>query len=69
MTLTVEAPTDPQLDYIRSLCEERGFPLPVVWSKQHASELIEQAAGPRVSPARVERRCPLLTPSLCGKCS
>lgn len=50
MTLTVEAPTDPQLDYIRSLCEERGFPLPVVWSKQHASELIEQLRAREYHP-------------------
>jgi hypothetical protein len=34
------APTDAQLDYIRNLCEERGYPMPAVHSKQEASLLI-----------------------------
>lgn len=36
----IVAPTDPQLEYIKSLCAEREYPQPVVYSKQHASELI-----------------------------
>ena len=42
MTLTIAAPTDAQLGYIASLCEEKGYPQPAVYSKQHASLLIEE---------------------------
>ena len=38
--VTIVAPTDPQLDYIASLCEERGYPMPAVHSKTEASLLI-----------------------------
>ena len=37
---TIVAPTDAQLDYVRSLCDERGFAMPAVYSKAHASILI-----------------------------
>jgi hypothetical protein len=37
MTLTIEAPTDAQLDFVTKLCEEKGYPKPAVYSKQHAS--------------------------------
>ena len=41
MTLTVEAPTDAQLDYIRALCRQAEQPLPdCIFSKQEASEII-----------------------------
>lgn len=40
-TFTVLAPTDAQLEYIASLCEDRGLEPPqVVASKQEASEII-----------------------------
>jgi hypothetical protein len=39
-TQATVAPSDDQLDLLRSLCEERGYPPAVVYSKQHASEVI-----------------------------
>ena len=37
----IEPPTDPQLEYIASLCADRGIPLPAaVHSKTEASEII-----------------------------
>lgn len=42
MTLTIEAPTDPQLAFIRELCRERGYLMPPVHSKQEASILIDE---------------------------
>lgn len=42
MTLTIVAPTDAQLSYVATLCRERGFPVPAVYSKQHASLLIDE---------------------------
>jgi hypothetical protein len=40
--LSIQAPTDAQLDYIRVLCETRGWPAPAaVHSKQEASEIID----------------------------
>lgn len=42
MTLTIEAPTDAQLDVIRVMCREREEPLPdVIYSKAEASAIIE----------------------------
>lgn len=38
--LSVVAPSDAQLAYIAGLCEERGFPMPAVHSKQEASLII-----------------------------
>jgi len=38
--VTIVAPTDAQLSYIESLCEQKGFPLPAVYSKHHASLII-----------------------------
>lgn len=35
------APTDAQLDLIRKLCEERGFPMAVAYSKTDATAVIE----------------------------
>lgn len=35
-----EAPTDAQLAFIKTLADERGYPQPAVYSKQHASILI-----------------------------
>ncbi len=40
--LTVEAPTDAQLDFVRTLCTEKGYPMPAVHSKQEASLLIDE---------------------------
>ena len=50
MTLAVEAPTDAQLGYIKSLCVEKGYPQPAVYSKQHASILIEEMRTGAYSP-------------------
>lgn len=40
--LAVVAPADAQLGYIASLCDGKGYPRPAVYSKQHASILIEE---------------------------
>lgn len=52
MTLTIVAPTDAQLGYIKSLCIEHGLPLPVVHSKQEASEIIGAMRGGTYDPER-----------------
>jgi hypothetical protein len=37
----IEAPTDPQLDYIATLCHDRGWKYPqAIHSKTEASEII-----------------------------
>ena len=42
MSLLIEAPTDSQLAYIKSLCDNRGWQFPeVVCSKQQAGEIID----------------------------
>jgi len=42
VTLTIEAPTDAQLDTIRKMCREREEPVPdVVYSKTEASSIID----------------------------
>lgn len=42
MGITIEAPTDAQLDVIRVMCRERDVSLPdVVASKREASEIID----------------------------
>jgi len=38
--VTIVAPTHEQLARIESLCEGKGFPLPAVYSKRHASLII-----------------------------
>ena len=38
---TIIAPTDAQLAYLKKLCDERGLPPAVVYSKKHASEVID----------------------------
>lgn len=38
--MAIVAPTDAQLDYLASLCEERGYPMPAVHSKHEASLVI-----------------------------
>lgn len=39
---TIVAPTDAQLGYIAALAWEKGYPMPVVYSKQHASLIIDE---------------------------
>jgi hypothetical protein len=42
VTLTIEAPTDAQLDFIRSLCRNAEQPLPdVIYSKTEATAIID----------------------------
>jgi hypothetical protein len=50
VTLTIEAPTDAQLDFVRKLCAEKGYPQPAVYSKQHASLLIEEIRAGQYNP-------------------
>lgn len=50
MTLTIEAPTDAQLAFVAKLCDEKGYPKPAVYSKQHASILIDEIRSGRYSP-------------------
>lgn len=38
----IVAPTDAQLGYIAALAFEKGYPMPVVYSKTHASILIDE---------------------------
>lgn len=40
MSTAIVAPTDAQLAYLASLCEERGLPMPAPHSKTEASLLI-----------------------------
>lgn len=48
-----EAPTDPQLAFIRSLCEDRGVQPPeVVASKTEASEIITAIRTRQYDPRR-----------------
>ncbi len=43
MTLTVEAPTDAQLDVIRVMCREREVALPeVIYSKADARRIFDE---------------------------
>lgn len=49
--LSIEAPTDAQLAYIAGLCDERGIdPLPVVYSKEDASECIRAILARQYEP-------------------
>jgi hypothetical protein len=48
--LTIEAPTDAQLDYIRELCRARGYLMPAVHSKTEASLLIDEIRSDRYAP-------------------
>lgn len=42
MTLTIEEPTDAQLDVIRVMCRERDVPLPdVIYSKAEARTIFD----------------------------
>jgi hypothetical protein len=50
MTLTIEAPTDAQLQFIRDLLTERGMPMAAVHSKQEASILIEEIRSGTYAP-------------------
>jgi hypothetical protein len=51
MTLTVVAPTDAQLDYIRSLCRNAEQPLPdVIASKDEAARIIDELKAGRYLP-------------------
>ena len=42
MPLRIEAPTDGQIYFIQRLCEERAYPMAVVYSKTDASILIDE---------------------------
>jgi len=51
VTLTIEAPTDAQLDYIAGLCADRGLVFPAaVYSKAEASEIIDAIRQGRYDP-------------------
>ena len=50
--VTIVAPTDAQLGDIASLCREHGLPMPVVYSKQEASEIIGAMREGRYDPER-----------------
>ena len=51
-TLRIEAPTDSQLAYIASLCEDRGLEPPqVVASKAEASEIIARILAREYEPS------------------
>jgi hypothetical protein len=53
--LSIQAPTDAQLDYIRVLCETRGWPAPAaVHSKQEASEIISGIQAGTYEPGQHE---------------
>lgn len=53
MTLTVEAPSDAQLDYIRVLCRQNEQPLPdCVYSKAEGIEIIDALEAGRYDPDR-----------------
>ena len=58
MTLTIEAPTDAQLAYIADLCAEKGYPQPAVYSKQHASILIDEIRSGQYSPPEWDDEVP-----------
>lgn len=49
--LVIVAPTDAQLAYIASPCEERGLEPPVVYSKADASECIAAILAHQYDPA------------------
>lgn len=49
--IDAQAPTDPQLAFVARLCEERGYPMPAVYSRRDASLLIDEIrAGLYVPP-------------------
>ena len=52
--LRIEAPTDAQIGFVARLCEERGFPMPPVCSKQDASILIDEIRTGLYWPAEWE---------------
>jgi hypothetical protein len=53
--LSIQAPTDAQLDYIAALCETRGWPAPAaVHSKQEASEIIDALQAGTYVPGQHE---------------
>lgn len=47
---TADAPTDAQIAFVASLAREHGYPVPPVYSKQHASLLIEELRAGRYAP-------------------
>lgn len=53
MTLTILAPTDAQLTYIRSLCDTQGWQHPdAVTSKAEATEIIDAMKASTYNPER-----------------
>jgi hypothetical protein len=53
MTLTILAPTDSQLAYIRSLCDSQGWQFPdAIASKDEASRIIDEMKASTYNPER-----------------
>jgi len=46
----IVAPKDAQLGFVAKLCEEKGYPVPPVYSKMHASILITEIRSGEYRP-------------------
>ena len=55
MILQLVPPSDKQLDLIRSLCDERGFPMPPVHSMTEASLIINELFRREYRPPEFSR--------------